>query len=99
MAPSQVKIRWTTQATDDLESAHELISEGSITAADRIVGRILTDIDNLARFPQIGRTGRIEGIRQLVIPRTPFIVVYRLVHGCIEILGVFHGSRKWPERF
>lgn len=99
MAPSQVKIRWTTQAADDLESAHEFVSsEGSIAAADRMVDRILTDIDNLERFPQIGRIGRIDGTRELVIPRTPVVVVYRLAHGCVEILGVLHGSRKWPEK-
>lgn len=97
MAPSPVKIRWTTQAADDLESMHEFVSESSLLSANAIVDRILADIDNLERFPQLGRTGRIDGTRELVIPRTPFIVVYRLVSGQVEIVGVLHGSRKWPK--
>jgi toxin ParE1/3/4 len=34
-----------------------------------------------------------------VIPKTPFIVPYRIINGAIEVLRVYHGSRRWPERF
>jgi plasmid stabilization system protein ParE len=34
-----------------------------------------------------------------VIPATPFIVAYRVAKGRIEILGIVHGARRWPERF
>lgn len=91
-----MKIRWTIQAADDLESVYEFISEISLRSANELVDRILADIDNLERFPQLGRAGRIENTRELVIPGTPFIVVYRMLHGVVEILGIFHGARKWP---
>lgn len=99
MAASPVKIRWTMQAANDLESVHEFITESSLHSANELVDRILADIDNLERFPQLGRTGRVEATRELVITGTPFIVVYRLLQDEVEILGVLHGARKWPGSF
>jgi plasmid stabilization system protein ParE len=26
-------------------------------------------------------------------------VPYRIINGAIEVLRVYHGSRRWPERF
>ncbi|MBU2719510.1 type II toxin-antitoxin system RelE/ParE family toxin [Acidithiobacillus ferridurans] len=40
--------------------------------------------------------GRQQGTRELVIPHTPFIVVYRARHGRLEILRVLHGAQQWP---
>jgi toxin ParE1/3/4 len=34
-----------------------------------------------------------------VIPSTPFIVPYRLDGDTIQILRIFHGERRWPDRF
>lgn len=32
-----------------------------------------------------------------MIPRTPYIVPYRLIDETIQILRVFHSARRWPE--
>lgn len=48
-------------------------------------------------FPESGRTGRVEGTCELVVPRTPFIVPYRVKGEVIEILGVHHTARRWPK--
>ena len=46
--------------------------------------------------------GRIEGTRELVIPRLPYIVIYSIVErplrpaGEIAIMRVLHGARRWP---
>jgi toxin ParE1/3/4 len=48
-------------------------------------------------MPHRGRPGRWPGTRELVIPRTPYIVPYRVQGDLIEILRVFHGARRWPE--
>jgi toxin ParE1/3/4 len=39
-----------------------------------------------------------SGTRELVIPKTPYIVPYRLRGSTIEIVRVYHSSRRWPER-
>lgn len=92
-----MKIRWTSIAARDLESVHEYVSEDSPTRADALVDRILSGVEVLERYPQIGRVGRVEGTRELVIGGTPFVVVYRVRHEQIEILSVLHAARKWPE--
>jgi len=53
----------------------------------------------LPNNPEMGRPGRVPGTRELLIPRTPFIVPYRLVGNTIQILRIFHGARRWPEAF
>jgi len=92
-----VKIRWTAVAADDLKSVHEYLSEHAPGRADAIINRILSSIDVLEQYPNLGRKGRLEGTRELVITGTPFIVFYRLQENQIEILGVLHAARKWPD--
>ena len=41
----------------------------------------------------MGRSGRVSGTRELVIPKTPFVVPYRLQRNVIQILRVYHGAR------
>ena len=47
----------------------------------------------------MGRHGRIEGTRELVIPGLPYIIPYRVKNNVIEILRVLHAARKWPDGF
>jgi addiction module RelE/StbE family toxin len=97
LAPPQVKIRWTAVAADDLKSVHEYLSEHAPARADTVVDRILAGIDVLEQYPNLGRRGRLDGTRELVITGTPFIVFYRLRKSQVEILGVLHAARKWPD--
>jgi addiction module RelE/StbE family toxin len=45
----------------------------------------------------MGRSGRIEGTRELVISRTPYIAAYRILGSTVQILRVLHGAQLWPE--
>jgi plasmid stabilization system protein ParE len=51
----------------------------------------------LINQPQLGRVGRVEGTRELVLTGTHYILPYRLNGQKIQILAVFHTSRKWPD--
>jgi toxin ParE1/3/4 len=95
-----MKIVWSPEAIQDLISLRAYIAEESPAGAQRIVLRILHDVEHLLPDnPQMGRPGRVPGTRELVIPRTPDIVPYRVQSATIQILRVFHGARRWPERF
>jgi toxin ParE1/3/4 len=59
--------------------------------------RIRQQVETLRQFPESGRPGRIEGTRELVIDRTPYIVAYRINANIVRILRVLHGSRRWPN--
>lgn len=56
--------------------------------------------ERLADFPRMARTGKVEDTREWVIPRLPYIAVYRVNpdRGEILVVGVFHGAREGPER-
>jgi toxin ParE1/3/4 len=95
-----MKIVWSPEAIQDLISLRAYIAEENPAAARRIVLRVLHDVEHLLPDnPQMGRPGRVPGTRELVVPRTPYIVPYRVQRATIQILRVFHGARRWPERF
>ncbi len=94
-----VKIRWTRLAVEDLDHAYDYIAAANPTAARSVIARIKSALKALKAHPLIGRTGRVGGTRELVIPGTPFIVAYRVAKARLEILGIIHGARRWPEGF
>jgi toxin ParE1/3/4 len=90
---------WSPEAIDDLAALRAYIEQDDPAAAQRVALHIVHNVESLlAENPKMGRPGRVPGTRELVIPRTPFIVPYRLRGGAIQILRVFHGARRWPER-
>ena len=49
----------------------------------------------LEKFPLLGRPGRIDGTRELVVHQH-YILVYEIVDNIIILLMVLHTSRQWP---
>jgi toxin ParE1/3/4 len=93
-----MKIAWSPEAIEDLVSLRAYIAEDNPAAARRTVQHIVESIEQLLPDnPRIGRAGRVPGTRELVIPRTPYIVPYRLQRTTIQILRVYHAARRWPD--
>ena len=65
----------------------------------RVVHRVMQAVALLKAQPGIGRPGRVPGTRELLVPRTRYVVPYRVRGQTIEILRVFHMSRRLPERW
>ena len=53
-------------------------------------------ISDLHSFPNRGRSGRIEGTRELVFPSLPYIAVYRLRNESVEVVRIYHAAQDWP---
>jgi plasmid stabilization system protein ParE len=47
--------------------------------------------------PRLGRPGRVEDTRALVISRFPYVVAYRDLENEIQVLSVIHSARSWPS--
>ena len=94
-----MKLRWTHFALEDLRHLHEYIAEDNPPAAGRMVARIQEAAEHLKRHPQMGRPGRSQGTRELVIAGTPYIVVYILDDIEIQIVAVFHSAVRCPDTF
>lgn len=50
----------------------------------------------LSTFPDRGRPTGIEGVRELVVPGTPYLLVYRVNKDKVEVLCVLHGAQDRP---
>ena len=107
-------IVWSPEAIDDLAALRAYIAEQDPDAALRTALHILHNVEMLLPAnPQMGRPGRVPGTRELVIPRTLFIVPYRVENieawpaptvgtrqaQTIQVLRVYHGARRWPDKF
>jgi addiction module RelE/StbE family toxin len=91
-----MRIRWLRQALANLDEEATFISADDPAAARIVVERILTAVARLADEPAIGRPGRVPGTRELVVGRTRYLVPYRVRGDVVEILRVFHASRRPP---
>lgn len=93
-----MRIQWSVNAQAQLQAAHEYVAEDNQRAALRQSEAIVSAIEQLVHFPEMGRPGRVAGTRELVILGTPLIVAYSLYRNTVSILAVLHGARRWPRR-
>ena len=95
-----MKLVWRAKAASDRKRAIQFIADQNVGAALSQLDEIERQTDLLIDQPEIGRPGRIEGTRELVISRTSFIVIYRVRKEVkqVEILRLVHGAQKWPPK-
>jgi toxin ParE1/3/4 len=74
----------------------DYIAADKPSAAARIDTQIEHQIDLLLSHPLMGREGRVQGTRELVISNSPFVIVYRIKGQNIEVLRLLHGAQRWP---
>lgn len=92
-----MKIRWSPTAISDIEEIQDYIATDDPKTAKNISAMILKSVGGLGSFPLLGRTGRVPGTRELVIPGTPFIAAYRIDKDEVVISKVLRGRRSWPK--
>ena len=87
-----MKVRWSRRALSAAAGIYEYIAADNAEAAVRMADRVLAAGEGLARFPQMGRPGRLAGRRELVVER--YILTYSVRRGEIHILAVEHGAQR-----
>ncbi|WP_025090842.1 type II toxin-antitoxin system RelE/ParE family toxin [Brucella intermedia] len=92
-----MKLVWLARARANRTDAIAYIAGKNPRAALDQLDEIERQTDMLMDYPDMGRVGRKRGTRELVVNRTPFIIVYRLRPRAqrIEILHVLHGAQQW----
>ena len=95
-----MKIEWLPRAISNRDAQLDFIAQDNVSAAIEQGDRIAHQVDQLAANPELGRGGRKQGTRELVISRTPFIAVYRVRPKAkrIEVLRLLHSSQQWPPK-
>ncbi|RAM50976.1 MAG: type II toxin-antitoxin system RelE/ParE family toxin [Hapalosiphonaceae cyanobacterium JJU2] len=91
-----MQIKWLKKALRNIEQIHEYIAQDNPRAAISVTLKIQQAVNQLANTPYIGREGRVEGTRELVILQTPYIVIYRVKGDTVQVIRILHGSRKYP---
>lgn len=93
-----MKLIWTPRARQARTAAIDYIAQDSPSAALGQLDEVERQTDMLIEHPEMGRLGRVAGTRELVISRTPFIVIYRIKPRAkrIELFLFLHGSQLWP---
>jgi toxin ParE1/3/4 len=92
-----VRVRWLKTANRNLDAAAEYVSREDPDTARNMYAHIRGRVAELAKRPEMGRPGRIFGTRELVLERYPYIIPYRIRGNEVQVLRVFHTSRKPPE--
>jgi len=88
-----LNIHWLNKALINLENEAQYIATDSLLAVKTMVQKILITVELLDRL------GRVKGTRELMIDNSPYIIPYRVHNRNIEILRVFHTSRKLPSHW
>jgi len=61
--------------------------------------RVRVALRRLARFPEFGRPGRVVATRELSVPRTRFVIAYRVRDDVVEVAALLHSAQEWPGSF
>lgn len=97
---AKLKILYTQDAVNDLDSIFDYISEDKRAAAINMLERIENSILNLADNPRMGTVlptndlSLVEpGYRRIVV--NPYIIFYRIGDGEIFVSRVLHSRQDW----
>jgi toxin ParE1/3/4 len=91
-----MQLRWTTAAADDLAAIAEYLFEKSPESAAQLIRKIYEAPLVLKNYPNLGRSGKKEGTRELVIAPLPYVVVYQIRGDNLFIARILHGAQDWP---
>ncbi|MBK6786093.1 MAG: type II toxin-antitoxin system RelE/ParE family toxin [Rubrivivax sp.] len=94
-----MRVRWLRKALRNLDDEATYIAADDTAAATVVVKRVLDAVSMLGEQPGLGRPGRVAGTRELIVAKTRYIVPYRVRGNTVEILRVFHTSRRLPGRW
>jgi len=90
-------LQWLPKALANRDAQIAYIAQDNPLAAITQGDLIKTQVDQLIEQPGLGRIGRKRGTRELVISKTPFVVIFRVKAKRIEIIRLLHSSQQYPR--
>jgi plasmid stabilization system protein ParE len=94
-----MQVKWLRNALQNLDDEATFIAQDDASAARVVVERVLAAVAMLAEQPGLGRPGRVPETRELIVAKTRYLVPYRVRGGTVEVLRVFHTSRRLPNKW
>jgi addiction module RelE/StbE family toxin len=84
-------------ALNDLIAIVTYIAKHNPQAAFKLKEAILDRARILLAQPKLGKKGRVQGTRELVLSGTSYLLVYRVQNSGPQVIRVLHGRQQWPE--
>lgn len=86
---------------ENLDEEISYIANEDPQMARLVLRRIYDAVLLLQENPALGQPGRVHGTRELVVPGTRYLIPYRVQPQLqqVQILRVFHTSKKPPKRW
>ena len=91
-----MRLKWSSLARLQYIEQISYIADRNLSAALKIKEKIRTATGKLLIHPEIGKKGRCEGTRELVVSGTPVIIVYTVVRQEIFIASILHEAQNYP---
>jgi toxin ParE1/3/4 len=88
------RLVWRTEALADLDRIHAWLSTIEGAKPDRAILRIRAAAEALPRLGDIGRPGRVEGVRELSVRNAPYVIAYTLDSAVIDIRAIYHQAQQ-----
>lgn len=89
-----MRVEWLERAVSDLERIHAWLSQFENANTAVVRHRIIAAADKLERLGDIGRSSKVEGLRELSVRAAPYVIVYRVLKDEIEIVAIYHTAEK-----
>lgn len=96
-----MRLLWLPRAEQNLRDIFLFVARESGTdRAGRLIDRIVEAAERLTEFPHLGKQSENDpDIRELQVPTLPYLLPYRVAHGRVEILRVFHEAQRRPDHW
>ncbi|MCW9682951.1 type II toxin-antitoxin system RelE/ParE family toxin [Dolichospermum planctonicum UHCC 0167] len=92
-----MQVKWLKWALRNLEQARNYVFQDNPTAAQGLIIKIQNAANQLQKYPFMGKNGRVEGTKELIISNSPYILIYRVKEESVEVLRILHTSKRYPE--
>lgn len=88
------RLEFSARSLTNMEAIRLHIAADNPAAANRVTDSVFSAADELVEFPMLGRVGRRQGMRELVLAKYPYTLIYRLTPTKVLVIAVLHQSRK-----
>lgn len=96
---SRATVLVTPGAENDLDEIWYYIAVDNPAAADRTIDKIRQRLEQLAMFPESGRTRPDFGPNARSLNVGNYLVLYTVAVNAVEIIRVVHGARDLTDLF
>jgi addiction module RelE/StbE family toxin len=85
--------KWTRTALRTLDDIFHFVAADNPARAQSFAQELRTKVERLGEFPELGRPGRVNGTRELVL-HPNYLAIYRVRQGQVEILRIHHAAMR-----